>query len=184
MNCYSPAPPPIPIPSNLRLIVALCPAQPPSYYVLSVFVSSYSKVIFSTIEMPLARTNDVSRCPCTNTRQSTPLAGKMCYLLVCRLHTKEITNVERVGHGQGRSESQTSPRFRPLLCCHCFSVVQNIDETQFWRWLRVMIMNPYGDTFCHTLGDFLACWVSQGEVKWRRNKPFSPSWDNVLIIQK
>ena len=37
MNCYSPVPPSIPVSSNLRLIVAFCPAQPPSSCALSAF---------------------------------------------------------------------------------------------------------------------------------------------------
>ena len=37
-----------------------------------------------------------------NVRQSTPLAGKMRYLLAPRAFGKEDTTVERVGHDQGR----------------------------------------------------------------------------------
>ena len=56
------SPPPIPAPSNICLIVAflsLCPAQPRSSYVLSVFVSSFKSNIFNHRNV-LTRTNGVS----------------------------------------------------------------------------------------------------------------------------
>ena len=115
--------PPIPTPSNLRLIVALCPAQPPSSYVLSVFVSSFKSNIFNhrnAIGSNQWRLDD--RCPCTNTRQSTLLGGKMCYLMVRRPHRKEDTEVERVGHGQGRLWRRRSRRLCPLFCRRHLSV--------------------------------------------------------------
>ena len=123
------------------------------YHTLSVFVSLFKSNIFNHRYVIVTNQwHPDNRCPCTNTRQSTPLTGKMCYLLVRRPRRKEDTNVERVGYGQGRAGMRRSPRFRPLSCRRRHDVAPNQVILNFEGDGGMSTMNPYGDMFCRTFG--------------------------------
>ena len=119
-------------------------------------------------------------CPCTNMRQSTPLASKMCYLLVRWLRKKEDTEVERASHDQGHLGRRISPCFWPMVCQCCLSVVPN-DSWEpilkviggWWPWTHMETF------FVIHLVNFLMCGASQGAKKLWKNKPFLLRWDNV-----
>ena len=90
-------------------------------------------------------------------RKSTPLAGKIHYLLVPRAFGKKDTKVERVGHGQGRLWRQRSPLFWPAVVMTRRPQATVILD--FERDGGMMTKNPYGDMFCHIFGRLFDVWV-------------------------
>ena len=87
--------------------------------------------------------------------ESAPVAGNIRYLPARCPSSKEDTQVEKIGHGQGRLGRQRPPRLRLVLWQRRQKVADILD---FEDDRGMMTMNPCVDVFCRAFGPLFDVW--------------------------